>query len=245
MKRQLRSTSLRQRQLQESKAVEGETEMVAEVVPKVRATKRVRGKQTKVTVDPEPTQQLDKNNNINESFMDEEREEEVEKQRTFNANLATEVASDCDTSSQSIQLDHMISEDSTASSIQSATPNSSSSGSKRSKKEYKCHICDKQFQGLNDLRKHLRIHSDERPYPCTQCDKKFRQAGCLKNHIASQHGTDEEFSCEFCNKTFPIKERLRLHLRVHTGYKPYKCDLCPKEFARGGQVRIIRHNLVL
>lgn len=135
-------------------------------------------------------------------------------------------------SSQSIQLDAIISEDSTSQSSSFSRPKSA----KRSKKEYKCHICEKQFQGLNDLRKHLRIHSDERPYECTECGKKFRQAGCLKNHVASQHGTEEEYACTFCDKKFPIKERLRLHLRVHTGEKPYKCDLCDKEFARGGQV---------
>lgn len=35
---------------------------------------------------------------------------------------------------------------------------------KKEPKIHKCYICDKIFRGLNDLRKHLRIHSDERPY---------------------------------------------------------------------------------
>uniref|UniRef100_A0A182SS68 C2H2-type domain-containing protein n=1 Tax=Anopheles maculatus TaxID=74869 RepID=A0A182SS68_9DIPT len=91
-----------------------------------------------------------------------------------------------------------------------------SSSSKRGRKRqerrlYQCEVCQKEFMGTNDLRKHLRIHNDERPYPCPHCKNRFRQAGCLKNHIASQHGTDEQYTCDLCGKSFPIKERLRLH----------------------------------
>lgn len=113
---------------------------------------------------------------------------------------------------------------------------STSSKNLKKTKVHKCYICQKVFRGLNDLRKHFRIHSDERPHGCHQCGKKFRQAGCLKNHIASQHGTDIFYICDFCSKKFPVKERLRLHLRVHSGEKPYYCKICSKCFARGGQL---------
>lgn len=106
----------------------------------------------------------------------------------------------------------------------------------RTKRRYICNFCDKEFLGGNDLRKHIRIHTDERPFECQHCGQRFRQGGCLKNHIASQHGTSETFTCYYCNKTFPIKERLRLHMRLHSGEKPYNCKICFKRFARGGQV---------
>lgn len=108
---------------------------------------------------------------------------------------------------------------------------------KEKPRNYQCALCLKKFLGSNDLRKHIRIHTNERPFTCKECNRGFRQAGSLKNHIASQHSPGPDvFVCNFCQKAFPIKERLRLHLRTHTGVKPYSCKLCPKEFARGGQL---------
>lgn len=109
---------------------------------------------------------------------------------------------------------------------------------KKSTKErqYICHICDKQFHGTTDLKRHLLIHSDERPHICTECNKGFRQISSLKSHIASIHSNEKNFACEECGKRFPIKERLKLHMRVHSGEKPYSCTECSKTFARGGQV---------
>lgn len=107
-------------------------------------------------------------------------------------------------------------------------------------RKHHCDVCGKRFLGKNDLRKHSRTHSNERPYECGECGRAFRQAGSLKNHIASQHGLGvqgaELFVCDYCQKAFPIKERLRLHMRVHTKEKPYACPHCPKRFARGGQL---------
>lgn len=107
-------------------------------------------------------------------------------------------------------------------------------------RKHHCLQCNKVFLSSNDLRKHYRVHSGEKPYACTHCNSRFNQAGNLKNHIITRHppGSDypQQFSCTYCNKSFPLKERLRLHLRIHTGVKPYKCMECHKTFARNGQL---------
>lgn len=87
---------------------------------------------------------------------------------------------------------------------------------------YFCEYCEKQFSPWYSLKKHLRTHTGERPYRCDVCDARFTQSGGLRNHMLSKHQPDGTYSCHFCNKEFPIKDRLRCHLRIHTGEKPYR-----------------------
>lgn len=104
------------------------------------------------------------------------------------------------------------------------------------RKHHVCSLCSKEFGGKTDLQRHMLIHSDERPHKCSVCGKSYRQAVNLKNHITTAHEHRKQFPCPQCPKSFALKERLRLHMRLHSGEKPYPCALCDKKFARGGQV---------
>ncbi|KAH8257058.1 hypothetical protein KR038_001949 [Drosophila bunnanda] len=105
------------------------------------------------------------------------------------------------------------------------------------RKHHICSHCSKEFGGKTDLQRHMLIHSDERPHKCKDCGKSYRQAVNLKNHITTAHEHRKQFSCSQCPKSFALKERLRLHMRLHSGEKPYPCALCDKKFARGGQLQ--------
>ena len=37
---------------------------------------------------------------------------------------------------------------------------------------------------------------------------------------------DKPFPCEICGKAFKQKHHLINHTSIHTGEKPYACDLC-------------------
>ncbi|XP_043465682.1 zinc finger protein 708-like [Leptopilina heterotoma] len=97
-------------------------------------------------------------------------------------------------------------------------------------------------EGLQDVRKKEKkgfcktIKKEAKKYICVICNSEFKGSGGLRNHYKVAHATGPVYKCDECGKEFPLKERLKLHVRTHTGFKPYKCLECDKSFARGGQL---------
>ena len=52
----------------------------------------------------------------------------------------------------------------------------------------------------------------------------------------------KQYVCETCGKTFKYKSALDTHIRVHTGEKPFKCDVCP--FACIKKVNLFKHKKI-
>jgi KRAB domain-containing zinc finger protein len=149
-----------------------------------------------------------------------------------------------------------------------------------------CPVCHKQFIRKQDLEKHERVHTGEKPFKCDICDKYFSQSGRRNEHFKRKHIGIKSHICDICDKGFWVKGDMTVHKlsyhkdrytsdeidelkknvnilscydcdklffrridlerheRIHTGDKPYKCDICESFFALSGQldVHMKRHS---
>lgn len=99
-------------------------------------------------------------------------------------------------------------------------------------KLHQCDRCYESFANSSNLRRHMSIHErilSKGPFHCARCKIDFIDENEKKTH--EKTCTDGLFSCTVCNKySTRSKHNLKSHLKVHSSERPYRCDICMKDF---------------
>ncbi|XP_064542019.1 zinc finger protein Xfin isoform X1 [Drosophila montana] len=76
---------------------------------------------------------------------------------------------------------------------------------RRGRHFYQCQACGKKVQSNYNLRRHMMIHTGERPFPCDLCERRFREFSDLKKH-RRRHMNDPRYICMICRLHPPMEQ---------------------------------------
>jgi len=75
-----------------------------------------------------------------------------------------------------------------------------------------------------------------KPFQCKTCLKFFSSKTGVHAHMRTHE--EPKHCCEFCGRRFQIETVYKIHVRTHTGEKPYKCRFCDYKTAAHSSIYI-------
>ncbi|XP_055911143.1 zinc finger and SCAN domain-containing protein 2-like [Eupeodes corollae] len=107
---------------------------------------------------------------------------------------------------------------------------------------FECPTCLRVYSKRGSLARHQQSHQTSGSFECSHCEKSFTRKDNLLRHMITHKEGQRKHKykhglCPFCGESFP-QASLIIHIRRHTGEKPYKCDICDKGYPRSQDLLI-------
>ncbi|XP_038053512.1 zinc finger protein 335-like [Patiria miniata] len=102
---------------------------------------------------------------------------------------------------------------------------------------YNCSVCDYCTHFAARMAIHKATHQSE--FFCNLCKKSYVSAERLSRHYSSplHKNALNPLVCEHCGYSTKKRDNFLVHMRKHTGEKPYKCKLCNYASADGSTLK--------
>lgn len=66
-------------------------------------------------------------------------------------------------------------------------------------------------------------------FHCTECSMTFQWISHMVVHMRSHTG-ERPYQCHICKKTFAQQHHLQEHMRIENGLRDFQCTICGKDF---------------
>jgi uncharacterized Zn-finger protein len=111
--------------------------------------------------------------------------------------------------------------------------------SERMSNQVECDVCHKKLYSKMGLKRHLETHGNDYKYKCDECGRMFKTEptwrGHMKQHELKRKG--KTIQCPVCPAAFHLPNGLELHMRTHSGEKPFECTFCDMKYADRSDLR--------
>ena len=115
-----------------------------------------------------------------------------------------------------------------------------------SEQQFSCDQCSYIGKNKEYLWKHMNgTHNSER-FDCSMCGTQFKHKKTLESHFKTVHGkvNFKHINCPHCEYKSSRNEHMQMHIdAVHLGLRPFKCDVCDKDFTQKTHLRTHQKNV--